>query len=65
MELKNHILSHDNEHFEQLPGHFFNFFLVVEKFCQVLCTCQSSDQLDHNTGGGGQNHTNLQKAQPV
>ena len=53
---------------------FSNFFLDIEKFYQVLPTCQISDQLDHsnrNYGGGeGQNlpspgHTNLQKARPV
>ena len=35
---------------------FSNFFLHIEKFCQVLYTCQISDQLDHlnrNYGGGG------------
>ena len=35
---------------------FSNFFLHIEKFCQVLFTCQISDQLDHsnrNYRGGG------------
>ena len=35
---------------------FFEFFLHIEKFCQVLFTCQISDQLDHsnrNYRGGG------------
>ena len=42
----------------------------IEKFYQVLSTCQISDQLDHSNrnyrrGGGGGGHTNLQKAWPV
>ena len=50
---------------------FFDFFLDIEKFDQVLSTCQISDQLNLQTeiteGGGGGNlpspdHTNLQKA---
>ena len=35
---------------------FSNFFLDIEKFYQVLSTCQISDQLDHsnkNYSGGG------------
>ena len=35
---------------------FFEFFLDIEKFYQVLPTCQISDQLDHsnrNYGGKG------------
>ena len=36
---------------------FSNFFLHIENFCQVLFTCQISDQLDHSNrnyrGGGG------------
>ena len=36
---------------------FFIFFLSIEKFCQILATCQISDQLDHSnrdySGGGG------------
>ena len=55
---------------------FSNFFLYIEKFYQVLSTCQISDQLDHSNrnyrggGGGGAespspSHTNLQKAQSV
>ena len=34
----------------------FIFFLDIEKFCQVLSTCQISDELDHsnrNYRGGG------------
>ena len=35
---------------------FFHFFLDIEKFCQVLFTCQISAQLDHSNtiykGGG-------------
>ena len=51
---------------------FINFFLDIEKFCQVLSTCQIPDQLDHSNKNyrGAQNlpslgHTNLQKARPV
>ena len=44
-------------HFEQLPGNFSNSFLDIKKFCQVLSTCQISDQLHHSNrnyrGGGG------------
>ena len=38
---------------------FFYFYLNIEKFYQLLSTCQISDQLDHSNrnygGGGGQN----------
>ena len=56
---------------------FSNFFLDIEKFYQVLSTCQISDQLDHSNrnykvvAGGGwaesalPGHTNLQEARPV
>ena len=39
---------------------FSNCFLDIEKFFQMLSTCQVSDQLDHsnkNCGGGGENLT--------
>ena len=53
---------------------FSNSFLHIEKFYQVLSTCQISDQLGHPNrnykGGGGAEsalpgHINLQKARPV
>ena len=50
---------------------FFQFFLIIENFCQMLSTCQGSDRLDHssrNYGGEAESvpgHTNLQKARPV
>ena len=51
----------------------FSTFLYIEKFYQVLSTCEISDQLDLSNRtyrGGGQNlpsssHTNLQKSWPV
>ena len=50
---------------------FKKIFLDIEKFYQMLSTCQISDQLDHsnrNYRGGdlpSPGHTDLQKARPV
>ena len=42
---------------------FFDFFLHIEQFCQVLFTSQISDQLDHSNrnyiGGGAESALSL------